>query len=129
MKFARLVFLIAGIYGLLLLAPVYFLESKIIPAITHPEFYYGFIGIAIAWQLAFFVVSRDPVRFRPIMVAAIVEKTAYGLAVVILYLLNRLAALPAAIGAVDLLFAVLFAAAYAFTGMQVAPVRRSASVR
>jgi hypothetical protein len=129
MKFARLVFLIAGIYGLLLLAPVYFLESKIVPAITHPEFFYGFVGIAIAWQIAFLVVGRDPVRFRPIMVAAIVEKTGYGLAVVILYLLNRLAALPAAIGAVDLLFAVLFAAAYAFTGMQVAPVRRSASVR
>ena len=124
MKFARLVFLIAGIYGLLLLAPVCFLESKIVPAITHPEFFYGFVGIAIAWQIAFLVVGRDPVRFRPIMVAAIVEKTVYGLAVVILYLLNRLAALPAAIGAVDLLFAVLFAAAYAFTGMQVAPAKK-----
>jgi hypothetical protein len=129
MKFARLVFLIAGVYGLLLLVPVYFLESRIIPAITHPEFFYGFVGIAIAWQIAFVAVSRDPARFRPIMVAAIVEKTSYGLAVVILYLLNRLAPLPAAIGAVDLLFAVLFAAAYAFTGMQVAPVRRPASAR
>jgi hypothetical protein len=115
MKFARFVFLIAGIYGLLLLVPVYFLESKIIPAITHPEFFYGFVGIAIAWQFGFLAVSRDPARFRPIMVAAIIEKTSYGLAVVILYLLNRLAPLPAALGAVDLLFAVLFAAAYAFT--------------
>ena len=115
MKFARLVFLIAGVYGLLLLVPVYFLESKIVPAITHPEFFYGFVGVAIAWQIAFLVVGRDPVRFRPIMVAAILEKTAHGLAVVILYLLNRLSALPAAIGSVDLLVAVLFAAAYAFT--------------
>ncbi|MDP8979603.1 MAG: hypothetical protein M3O35_03315 [Acidobacteriota bacterium] len=129
MRFARLVFLIAGIYGLLPLVPVYFLESQIVPPITHPEFFYGFAGIAIAWQIAFLVVARNPVRFRPIMVAAIIEKTSYGLAVVILYLLNRLAPLPTAIGAVDLLFAVLFAAAYAFTGMQVAPVRRPASVR
>jgi hypothetical protein len=129
MRFARLVFMIAGIYGLLLLVPVYFLESQIVPPITHPEFFYGFVGIAIAWQIAFLVVARNPVRFRPIMVAAIIEKTSYGLAVVILYLLNRLAPLPTAIGAVDLLFAVLFAAAYAFTGMQVAPVQRPASVR
>jgi hypothetical protein len=127
-KFARLVFLIAGVYGLLLLMPLYFLESKIAhdlpPAITHPEFFYGFAGLGIAWQIAFLIVGRDPARFRPIMVAAIIEKTSYGLAVVILYLLNRLEALPTAIGAVDLLFAVLFAAAYAFTGMQVAPVKK-----
>ena len=115
MKFAKLVFLIAGIYGLLLLVPVYFLETQIIPAITHPEFFYGFVGVGIAWQIAFLIVGRDPVRFRPIMVAAIIEKTTCGFAVLILHLLNRLAALPAAIGAVDLVFAVLFAGAYAFT--------------
>ncbi len=43
MKFSKIVFLIAGIYGLLVLTPMYFLESKIgrdaPPAITHPEYF------------------------------------------------------------------------------------------
>lgn len=47
-KFARIVFLIAGIYGLLILAPIYLLESKIgrhtPPAIIHPEYFYGFLA-------------------------------------------------------------------------------------
>ena len=57
MKFASRVYLVAGIYGLIALVPQYFTELKIgrdyPPAITHPEFYYGFIGVAISWQIAF----------------------------------------------------------------------------
>ena len=53
MRFARYSFLIAGIYGLLSLSPMYFLEAKngrdFPPAITHPEYYYGFMGVALAW--------------------------------------------------------------------------------
>ena len=41
MKFARWVFAVAGIYGVLLIAPLYFSEGRIAveqpPAITHPE--------------------------------------------------------------------------------------------
>jgi hypothetical protein len=36
------------------------------PAITHPEFYYGFVGIATAWQVAFVIIGRDPERYRPL---------------------------------------------------------------
>lgn len=43
MRFARVVFMIAGIYGLIVMTPQYFLEAKtgqdFPPAITHPEFY------------------------------------------------------------------------------------------
>jgi hypothetical protein len=43
MKFARGVFLVAGIYGLLVLTPIYFLEARIgretPPPITHPEYF------------------------------------------------------------------------------------------
>lgn len=43
MKFAKIVFFIAGIYGLMILAPIYFMEEKIgretPPAITHPEYF------------------------------------------------------------------------------------------
>ena len=53
MSFARWVFRIAGIYGVLVIAPMYFLESRFPaenpPPITHPEFFYGFVGVTLAW--------------------------------------------------------------------------------
>jgi hypothetical protein len=53
----------------LVIAPLYFLEATVgqknPPVISHPEFYYGFVGLALAWQFAFFVIARDPVRLRP----------------------------------------------------------------
>lgn len=55
MKFAKRVFLIAGIYGLIVVFPMYFLEEKnsrdFPPPITHPEYYYGFIDVTLAWQV------------------------------------------------------------------------------
>jgi hypothetical protein len=78
MKFAKIVFLVAGIWGVLLLAPLYFLFDMIgtrdPPPITHPAFFYGFAGLGLAWQVAFFVIARDPLRFRPIMIPSILEK-------------------------------------------------------
>jgi hypothetical protein len=82
MTFARRLFLIAGIYGLVVLTPQYLLEGRIgrdyPPAITHPEYFYGFVGLGVAWQLAFLVIARDPSRFRPMMVPAVVEKLTFG---------------------------------------------------
>ena len=50
MKFAKRVFLVAGVYGVIVIVPMYFAEGRIgrdhPPAITHPEFYYGFLGVA-----------------------------------------------------------------------------------
>ena len=71
MTFVKRVFLGAAIYGFIVLLPQYFLEEKtgrdFPPAITHPEYFYGFIGIAVAWQIVFVVISRDPIRYRPIL--------------------------------------------------------------
>ena len=43
MKFAKWLFAIAGIYGLLVVAPLYWREEQIThdypPAITHPEYF------------------------------------------------------------------------------------------
>jgi hypothetical protein len=117
--FARRVFLIAGIYGLIVLLPQNFLEAKTSrdfpPAITHVEYYYGFIGVAVAWQVAFLVVSRDPVRYRPIMIAAILEKASWGIATVVLFVAGRLSGQMMAGGAVDVLLGVLFVVAFAQT--------------
>jgi hypothetical protein len=65
MRFARWVFLIAGIYGLLVVTPQYFMEGVIARTtgpITHPEYFYGFVGVVVAFQLVFLVVARDPIR-------------------------------------------------------------------
>ncbi len=57
---------------------MYFLLDKLgrqnHPPVTHPEFYYGFVGLALVWQIAFFIIASDPARYRPIMLAAIPEK-------------------------------------------------------
>jgi hypothetical protein len=122
MKYTKLLYLIAGIYGLIALLPLYFMEWKTgrdyPPAITHPEFYYGFIGVAVAWQLCFLIISRDPRRYRPIMPAAIVEKVSYGIATVVLYRQDRTGAMVLASGVIDLLFGILFLIAYSQTRIQ-----------
>ena len=112
MVFARRVFLTAGIYGLILIAPQLFLEAKTSrdypPAITHPEFYYGFVSTTLAWQIAFIVIGRDPVRFRPLMPAAFVEKVIFGIAGQVLYLQGRVPALIAFFAGIDLVLLLLF---------------------
>ena len=92
-RFARWVFRIAGIYGLLVILPGYFTEHAVSrdypPAITHREYYYGFLGVTLAWQIAFLVISTNPVRYRPLMLVAIVEKLGFFIPGVILYLRGR----------------------------------------
>ena len=116
MKFARRVFLIAGVYGLIVLLPMYLLEEKtgrdFPPPITHPEFYYGFIGVAVAWQVLFLILSRDPIRYRPMMIPSILEKASFGIPAVILYLQQRISTFTLAAGLVDSFLGVLFVLAY-----------------
>lgn len=116
MNLSKRVFLIAGLYGLVVLLPLYFLEEQTgrdnPPPITHPEFYYGFIGVAVAWQLAFLVIARDPVRFRPLMIPAMVEKGSFGFAAAVLFALGRLRVAMLTAGMIDLLLGTLFVIAY-----------------
>lgn len=112
MRFARWTFLVAGVYGLLGLLPMYFMEAQYgvdnPPAITHPEFFYGFIGVAVAFQLVFITISTDPLKYRPLMLAALVEKFSFAIAAAILFINGRLAG-PILIGAeIDLVLGVLF---------------------
>ena len=120
MRFARLTFLIAGIYGLVVMLPQYFLEAKtgrdFPPAITHPEFFYGFIGVTLAWQVLFLVMSRDPVLFRPAIIPSILEKAGFSIAAVVLFLQHRLAAVMLVPVGIDMILGVLFVVAYVVLG-------------
>lgn len=115
-RFARLTFLIAGIWGVIVIVPGFFTEkmvgSQYPPAITHPEYYYGFYGTALAWQIAFLILATDPLRLRPFIPAAIAEKLVYGGAIAVLFVSGRVPTIIAVFGGIDLLFGVFFLVAY-----------------
>jgi len=116
MRFAKIVYSIAAVYGFIVLAPLYFLVGKIAqdnpPPITHTEFYYGFAGVALLWQVVFLMIARDPLRYRPIMPATIFEKLAFTIPVVILYALGRVPVSTLAFAMVDSLLGIGFLVAY-----------------
>src|SRR5437588_12154345 len=94
MRFAKWVFLLAGVSGVLMILPLY-LEDRFFedypPAINRPEFYYGFAGVTLAWQFMFLVIGSDPVRYRPAMLPALLEKASFAAAVPVLYMAGRVA--------------------------------------
>jgi len=107
MRTASRIFRWAGIYGLVVLLPMFLLEARFgrdyPPPLNHAEFYYGFNALALVWQLAFLVIASDPVRFRPLMIVAVLEKLGWGLVAFGLAAMGR--AVPAAslaFAAVDL---------------------------
>lgn len=112
MKFAKVVFWIAGIWGVLVITPLYFMFDLIgrqdPPAITHPGFFYGFVGLGLAWQIAFLIIASDPVRYRPLMIPSMVEKFSFGVAVVILVMQARMHTSDLLFAGTDLLLGVLF---------------------
>jgi hypothetical protein len=119
MTFARRVFLWAGIWGLVVIVPGFFNESWIArhqpPPLTHPEYFYGFYCVGLAFQVVFLLMARDPVRFRPLMPACMLEKFGFASAAGVLFALGRLPDLIAVFALIDLLWGVLFAVAYART--------------
>ena len=116
MKFAKIVFWIAFIWGMLILAPLYFMFDVIgrqdPPAITHPGFYYGFVSVGLAWQFAFLVIARDPVRFRLMMIPSVIEKFGYGTSLLVLYVQHRIHPSDLVFAGVDTLLGVLFLLAF-----------------
>lgn len=115
-RFAPRVFLVAGVYGIVVLLPQYLVESGMafdLPAaITRPEHFYGFIGVALSWQFVFLLIARDVQRYRPLMLVGVLEKLSFGLAVVILYAADRVSAGVLGAGAIDLALGALFVLAF-----------------
>jgi hypothetical protein len=124
-KFAKIVFWVAAVWGFLVLTPLYFMFDLIgrqdPPPITHPGFYYGFVGAALVWQIAFLFIASDPTRFRPLMIPAVLEKFAYGITLVVLFSQSRIHPSDLVFAGVDTLFGALFAVAYLKTRAPAGP--------
>lgn len=116
-RFARVVFTIAGVWGVSIMTPLYFTLDAVgrayPPPITHPDLYYGFIDVTLAWQIAFLVIATNPVRHRTFMLTGILEKFLYVTTMIALYLHGQLqpgqaAAIIAPDGTLGILFVVAF---------------------
>jgi hypothetical protein len=115
MRLATWVFRLAGVYGIVTVAPLYFLEATITRTtgpIGHPEYFYGFVGLCLVWQIFFLMISRDPSRWRPAMPIAVLEKLSFSIPVLVLYLGQRVSASVMGFASIDLLWAVLFVTAF-----------------
>jgi hypothetical protein len=121
-RFARWVFLLAGAAGVLMVAPLY-LEGRFFrddpPEINRPEFYYGFVGVTLAWQFMFLLIGSDPVRYRLAMLPSMLEKAGFAIAVPLLYLQERVTAKWVGFAAMDGTWLVLFVIAFLLTPRQV----------
>lgn len=82
------------------------------PPITHPQFYFGFVTVALVFQFVFFVIASDPERFRPMIIPSVLEKASYVGVCLILYLRKEVTAPQMATAGPDLLLGILFACAY-----------------
>jgi hypothetical protein len=125
-RLAKIVFLMAGVWGIVVVTPLYFLhdvtgQAYAAPA-TYPHFFYGFLSVTMAWQIAFLVIGSNPARFRALMIPGIVEKAGYVITVAVLYSHGRVSPAEASTAVPDCLLGLLFVAAFVKTG---APVTKA----
>lgn len=117
--FATRVFQAAAIWGVFIIllgyaaylfgGATYFVDTD------HPEYVHGFFLIAFAWQIAFWIISTDPVRYRLFMLAAMLEKFPFTLATLVLYAGSYVPETVLALGLIDGVFGALFGVAYMAT--------------
>jgi len=116
MKFAKYVFIAAGVWGIAVLTPLFFLVDitgrPYAAPRDHPHFYYGFLAVAMAWQLAFLVIGSNPVRYRLLMIPAFIEKAGYIVTTTVLYGQGRISADEAGTAIPDSVLLVLFVVAF-----------------
>lgn len=119
MRFANIVFLGAGIWGIVVLTPFYWLVDltgrRYDPPTAHLQFFYGFFAVALAWQIAFLIIGWNPVRFRGLMIPAVLEKFGYVGTLAVLYGQGRIAWGDAQAGIPDGLLGLLFILAFVRT--------------
>jgi hypothetical protein len=121
MKFAKIVFIGAGVWGIVIVTPLYFLLDvtgrRYAPPADYPHFFYGFLSVTMAWQIAFLVIGSSPIRFRPLMIPSIIEKLGYVVTLALLHGQSRISAADAMAAIPDALLGLLFVVAFATTSM------------
>lgn len=112
MKFAKWVFLVGGVWGVLVIAPLFFAEQFMADStgkpFNHPDTYYGFVAAVLCWQFSYLLISRDPVRYRPFMLLGALGKVLYAGGCWLLFAQGRIPITVPAIASPDLLLATLF---------------------
>ncbi|WP_066827693.1 hypothetical protein [Sphingomonas mali] len=114
-KAARWLFRGAAIYGLIILLPLYFLEKTVAApaaALAHPEYYYGFVGAAAAWQLIYWTIGGDPLRYRAFMPLGVIAKLGFWVPVLLLWLNGRTPTSTFAVTNIDLILGIAFLLAW-----------------
>ena len=119
MRFARTVFIGAGIWGIAVLMPLYWLVDitgrPYPPPADYPQFFYGFLSVALAWQVAFLIIGINPLFFRALMIPSILEKLGWVATLAVLYGRSRITAIDAQAAVPDLALGLLFVAAFVKT--------------
>ena len=119
MRFARAVFIGAGVWGIVVLTPFYWLVDvtgrQYDPPATYPHFFYGFFAVALVWQIAFVVIGSNPTRFRTLMIPAMLEKFGYVATLAVLFGHGRIAPVDALAAVPDGLLGLLFIVAFVKT--------------
>jgi hypothetical protein len=119
MTFAKVVFALAGVWGIVVLTPLFFLVditgTPYAPPSSYPHFFYGFFAVAMAWQLAFLIIASNPARYRLLMLPAVVEKLGFVATVAVLRGQGLVTMEEASVAVPDLVLAVLFLAAFVRT--------------
>ena len=119
MRFARTVFIGAGIWGIAVLLPLYWLIDvtgrPYPPPADYPQFFYGFLSVALAWQVAFLIIGINPLFFRALMIPSILEKFGWVATLAVLYRRGRISATDVQPLLPDLVLGILFVIAFATT--------------
>jgi hypothetical protein len=112
MKFTRVTFAIAGVYGLLVLLPLHFaghgpgVESP--SSLTHDQLFFGLIGVFALWQVLFLLIAAEPSKFKILIPFACFEKLAFVLPCVVLYWQQEVTRADLMFGLIDLVLAAAF---------------------
>ena len=116
MRLDKIIFIGAGIWGIAVLTPLYWLVDisgrHYAPPNDYPEFFYGFIGVAIAWQIAFLVIGSNPARFRMLMIPAMIEKFGYISTLIVMYGRSQISSIDVQPAVPDGLIGLLFIVAF-----------------
>src|SRR5262245_29913985 len=119
MNFAKRVFQIAGVYGLIVVAlgyGVYLYEgNEFLLSNPRAEYVHGFFLVTFAWQIAFLIIAGDPILYRMFMLAAMLEKFPFTLATIILFLRGNVGETALVFGLIDGVLGALFLVAYMLT--------------